>query len=67
MYIKLQYNFLSGMTPGASAPSMTTITHLIKPLVKVLVAMKDSFTVVAPWRPTCAGKITTDSKYGGNP
>ncbi|KNZ59018.1 hypothetical protein VP01_1816g3 [Puccinia sorghi] len=48
---KIQYNFLAGINPGPSAPKMTTITHLIKPLVNELVAVNNKFTVLTNWYP----------------
>ncbi|KNZ59353.1 hypothetical protein VP01_1751g6 [Puccinia sorghi] len=52
MRSKIQYTFLAGITPGPSAPSMTTITHLLKPLVDELVAMNTSFTVLTHQYPS---------------
>ncbi|OAV95184.1 hypothetical protein PTTG_26732 [Puccinia triticina 1-1 BBBD Race 1] len=36
---KTQYTFLLGITPGPQYPSMTTISHLIKPLIDELVQL----------------------------
>ncbi|KNZ60832.1 hypothetical protein VP01_1494g2 [Puccinia sorghi] len=45
MRSQLQYTFLAGLTPGPLAPSMTTITHLLKPLVDELLTLATPFTV----------------------
>jgi hypothetical protein len=41
MQSQFWYTFISGVTPGPSAPNMTTILHLLKPLIdKLLNALK---------------------------
>ncbi|KNZ59799.1 hypothetical protein VP01_1660g11 [Puccinia sorghi] len=45
MRSQLQYTFLAGMTPVPLSPSMTTITHLLKPLVDKVLSLSTPFTV----------------------
>jgi hypothetical protein len=51
MRSQLQNTFLAGITPGPSSPSMTTITHLLKPLVDELVGLSKSFTIFTHMHP----------------
>lgn len=49
---KLAYTFVAGITPGPDSPSMTTITHLLKPLIDELVDLAEPFRLPTPSHPS---------------